>query len=234
MGYPRHHRGTVLIRTSASGFSLIELIVVAAIILVVTAVVFTSNSNFSRTLLVTGAAYDIALSLRNAQTYGLGTRASSGISNAGYGIHFDKATPASYFMFNDSSPSTVGKVGVPGVCQPIPGSPQDPTRPDAYAGDCMYSAGSDAVVTSYALNNAMRISNICAYSTSWQCFGGGLTWFDIVFTRPNGTPVMTAYVTNSLVPATAGCITVSSVQGTSRYLAIHTNGQILAATSSCP
>ncbi len=60
------------------GFSLIELIVVTGIFTVITAVVLANNAQFNNSVLLGNAAYDIALSVRQAQVYGLSTQAYSG------------------------------------------------------------------------------------------------------------------------------------------------------------
>ena len=64
---------------SRAGFTLIEMLVVVAIITVVTAVMFSNQSNFSSSVLLANTTYDVALSARDAETYGLGTRAAGAI-----------------------------------------------------------------------------------------------------------------------------------------------------------
>src|SRR6185312_4659547 len=97
------------------GFTLVELRVVVAIFLIITAITLGNQSRFSSDILITNLAYQIALSIREAQVYGIGSKgvadnSSSGINNfqAGYGIHIgasDDLTlkPTSYNVFADTA-----------------------------------------------------------------------------------------------------------------------------------
>lgn len=81
------------------GFSLIELLVVVGIFVVITGVVLANNARFNSSVLLGNAAYDVALSVRQAQVYGLSTQEHAGEFQVGYGIHFAGATE--YFLFAD-------------------------------------------------------------------------------------------------------------------------------------
>ncbi len=216
-------------KTQSSGFTLVELLVVFAIIGSVMSVVLTSQNTFNKTLILTNTAYDIALSLRAAETYGLGGHAI-GSRPAGYGIHFDKNTPGAFLLFADSDPAP----SVDSVCH----ATTDPTALDAQPGDCAYTAGRDGpVVTSYVLGNRITISDLCAYTAigTRSCTDSGLNSLDIVFARPNPDPHMSMngmYSPSS--PVTSACITVSSPQGGARYIWVASSGQIIANAAPCP
>ena len=79
--------------------------VVLTIIVVITTVVVASQSSFNKTLILVNTAYDIALTLRSAETYGLGSRAFGGVVNAGYGLNFQSGTPQSFTLFADTYPA---------------------------------------------------------------------------------------------------------------------------------
>jgi prepilin-type N-terminal cleavage/methylation domain-containing protein len=65
------------------GFTLVEMIVVAAIFTVITSVVMFKYGDFTSNMLVTNMAYEIALEIRQAQVFGLGARGSDdGAGNA--------------------------------------------------------------------------------------------------------------------------------------------------------
>jgi prepilin-type N-terminal cleavage/methylation domain-containing protein len=81
------------------GFSLIELLVVIMIFTVISTVILANHSKFNSSVLLGNVAYDIALSLRQAQVYGLSTQQFSGQFQLGYGIHFSNST--SYILFAD-------------------------------------------------------------------------------------------------------------------------------------
>ncbi len=199
------------------GFTLVELLVVLAIIVTITTIALTSQSAFNKTLIVANTAYDIGLTLRSAETYGLGSRAVGAIVNAGYGLHFQSGSPGSFILFADTYPAA--------SC----GSP------DCKSGDNIYSSGSDSRVQTYALGNGIVISDFCAYPSfgNPSCMvahGGGLPWLDIVFARPNPDA---SIIANGFSYATA-CVTVSSPQGGSRGVSVTTSGQIIANLAQCP
>ncbi len=202
--------------------------VVLAIMTVISGVVLTSQSSFNRTLTLANTAYDIALTLRSAETYGLGSRAIGSATNAGYGVDFQKATPASFTLFIDTYPAPSSS----SPCHPK----ADPSTPDALPGDCVYEAAQGEKVADYTLGNGIVISNFCAYTSSWSCTSGGsLTSLDIVFARPNADPFISANGSYApAAPVTSACITVSSPQGDSRFVSITASGAITANATSCP
>ncbi|MFZ2167558.1 MAG: type II secretion system protein [Minisyncoccia bacterium] len=213
------------------GFSLIELMVVLAIIITITGVVLTNQSSFNKSLILANTAYDVALSVRNAQTFGLSSRVISTATNVGYGVNFDRATPNKFTLFTDTYPLP----GAVSNCHPV----SDPTAPNARPGDCAYESNQSEKVTEYVLGNNITITDICAYSSSsWSCSssnGGNLSTLDIVFARPNSDAFMSKNgVYSSSFPVTAACIVLSSAQGGARYVAVGLSGQITADAASCP
>lgn len=104
-GQQRHHNAPILVPTSRikRGFTLIELLAVMGIVVVVSSVVLANNSRFGGNILLQNLAYDIALSVRQAQVYGIAVR-SFGASNfsAGFGVHFDISSPTLYALFADA------------------------------------------------------------------------------------------------------------------------------------
>jgi prepilin-type N-terminal cleavage/methylation domain-containing protein len=88
-----------------AGFTLVELMVSVAIFAAITTMAVWNHARFNGTVLLTNLAYEIALSIRQAQVYGITVReGSSGAFDSGYGIHFDPANPASYLLFEDRAP----------------------------------------------------------------------------------------------------------------------------------
>ena len=224
----------------SKGFTLIELVVVTAIIMVIMMIVLTSQTTFNKTLILQNTAYDIALTLREAETFGLGNRAPNTaalMTNVGYGIHIENGSPgASMLLFADTSPSPAS-----GNCHGIP-TLGGASAPNAQSGDCVYTAGSsgDVKMSNYTLNNGITISNFCALdSTSkWVCNHAtgscvaGLSKLDIVFARPS----QNVFVRTNGSASAAGtfpCIKISSPQGTSRFVSVLPSGEV-GAFASCP
>ena len=219
MAHSRPHRG----------FTLIELLVVFSIIVVVTTIAITSQSSFNRTVILANTAYDVALSLRSAQTFGLGSRAAGVTANAGYGIHFEAATPNSFTFFADTypSPSTNSQ------CHPT----ADTSAPNAQPGNCSYDSAQGEQVTTYRMGNGITISNFCVdVLGSFECAqGGDLTVLDIVFARPNPDPFMSVNgVYEASYPISAACVTLTSPQGGARFVSVGASGEITANATSCP
>jgi len=203
--------------------------VVLAIIIVIMSIVFSSQSTFNKSLILSNTAYDIALTLRSAQTYGLGSRATaSNIKNAGYGIHVAGIPSGSFILFADTSPSS----SAASACHPNP----DSSAPNAQPGNCVYDSGEQ--VMTYTLGNNITISDFCAYKTAtgWSCASSGnISSLDIVFARPNPDPFMSVNGSYSAVSAiTAACFTVTSPQGGTKFISVAASGEITANAVSCP
>ncbi len=239
MEYFHHHHRTNRIVTA--GFTLIELLVVLAIITVITAMTITSQGSFNKSLILANTAYDIALSFRSAEMYGIGSRGTDTVSNPGYGLHFNRATPGSFTLFADTNLPVEGCHKLPPV------SRGGANAPDAKPGNCVYDVSilnakgvPTERVTDYLLGNRITISDFCAYgSGSWSCAStGAISTMDVVFSRPNPDPFISVNGAYQTPPMTAACIRVTSPQGGFRYVSVSASGAITADaspnTSQCP
>lgn len=216
------------------GFTIVEMIVVLAIIVLVTAVALTGQSSFNRSLTITDTAYTVALSIRQAQTYGLSSRTVAGtsVTNAGYGVHF-QASSNSYSMFADISKALVS---APAYC---------PTgtagTPEAKPGNCLYDANNNEIVQNYTFGRGFTISDICGHDaqspTITRCTSTGyLTGADIVFIRPNTDSIITG------LRSSGGNIQLLDAQiklqaptgGGMRYVCVTSVGEVSVAATSCP
>ncbi len=92
------HRGT---HTTSRGFTIVEMLVTVAIFAMISGVLLARNSKFDDESLLQAAAYDVALSVRHAQSYGINVRGQAGSFDNAYGIAFDEAT-TSYAFFIDT------------------------------------------------------------------------------------------------------------------------------------
>lgn len=101
-GSPRRV-GLIRGRTSARGFTLIELLVVCAIVVVISAVILVDNNKFGGEVILENLAYDVALSLRQTQVYGIAVeRFGQNTFSAGYGMRFSVSSPTTYVLFADT------------------------------------------------------------------------------------------------------------------------------------
>ncbi len=85
---------------SHRGFTLIELMVTVGIFATISSIILARNSTFDNEVLLNDLAYDVALSIREAQQYGINVRASEGLFDRPYGIYFQKNT-TTYYEFAD-------------------------------------------------------------------------------------------------------------------------------------
>jgi prepilin-type N-terminal cleavage/methylation domain-containing protein len=214
----------LLLKRQNAGFTLIELIIVLAIIIVVTGIALGGQTGFNRTLSLNNAAYDIGLSIQLAQSYGLSshatTTASGIIGNAGYGVQFDSGSPTSYSFFADTYPAAGTDL------------------PDDHPGDHAYTKSFE-LVQKYNLNNGFQITKFCAGINACSDTEHSITInaLAITFTRPNTETVILAK-TSTDWPTTpthyqSACVVVSSPNNDVRYLKISQTGQI-SMTTSCP
>lgn len=214
-----------------SGFTLVELLIVLTIITVISGVVLLNQSSFNKTLVLTNTAYDVALTLRSAQVYGLGSRVTGTVTNAGYGVNFQKVNPNSFILFSDTYPSP----SVLSECHPT----SDASAPDAQPGDCAFQVDQNEKVNEYVLGNGIVISDFCAERQgNWSCAyaqGGELSSLDIIFARPNADPFITTDGTYSAtLVLEEACILLSAPDGSSRVISVTESGQVTANSSSCP
>lgn len=97
------------------GFTLMELLVVLAIFTIIMSVALFNQSSLSSSVLVTNLAYETALAVREAQTYGISVRASSATApdafDKGYGAYFEINSPDRIVVFGDANNDKVFEQG---------------------------------------------------------------------------------------------------------------------------
>lgn len=179
------------------GFSLIELVVSVAIFTIITSVVLARHSQFSGTLLLENLAYDVALSVRKAQVFGLSVReftTGSDEFGVGYGVYFDSSSNDSYIFFADRN------------------------------GDGKYTDSTEMVET-FSFRGGNFISEFCGIlsNNNEKCSGSDITSLNILFERPNPEAIINSIPTDIYSSAR---ITVSSPQGTERSVVVSVTGQI--------
>jgi prepilin-type N-terminal cleavage/methylation domain-containing protein len=219
-------------------FTLIELMVVIAIIGILTIVILLSQKNFNSATLLTDTAYTIALSIRESQSFGLSSRVygPTNTYNAGYGVHFGSITnpPSSYnpgnsyVVFVDTYPTGIGS-NTTGIC---PGHTEtNSLLPDARPGDCFYDSG-DGLVQTYTLGGGYTISKIVGTTSggSAESIYPGNT-LDIVYERPNTQAVIS--MNNNTIQLSSATIDIISPQGGTRCVIVNSLGEV-SVSSTCP
>ena len=184
---------------------MVELVVVTGIIVVVTSVVLVNNNRFGGVVQLENLAYDIALSVRQAQVFGTSVQryGSEGFSS-GYGMHFDVNDPQHYEFFAD-----VDRDGF------------------------FDSLDENVSPSPYTIRSGFRISGLCAPqgADAATCTGvSSATQLDIVFKRPEAD----AWISASGVGCTYGAgscaesarIILLSPRGDVMSVLVGANGQI--------
>ncbi|MBU6427195.1 prepilin-type N-terminal cleavage/methylation domain-containing protein [Patescibacteria group bacterium] len=197
-------------RNSPKGFTLVELLVTVSIFVFMTALMLAKYGNFNQSVLLTNLAYDVALTIRTAQTYGISVRGTdvNGTQNfsTAYGVDFnDAATPAcdsystkyAFAMFADST--------LNGWCD---------------TGEAM----SDHI---YHITRGDFISALCTGSDENNC-STVVNELGISFLRPNPEAKICSGAGSGPVDCTAtyARITISAPDNSTRTVSVRSNGQI--------
>lgn len=229
------------IRKAHRGFTLIEMLVVLFIIVVITAVVITGQSNYNKTLLLTDTTYGVALSARQAQSFGLASRKFGTVQNPGYGLHFSNATLGSYTLFADTASTLTPPSGQSGCPITTFNASLPPSSPQSLykQGDCRFDPSNDGIVNTFTFSRGFSISKFCGkagLARSCSTDSVPLTSLDLVFMRPNTSTVISGVLNGGSSPTTFDCaditITDPSKQATDN-IRISSTGEI-SVNQTCP
>jgi len=150
----------------SKGLTLIELMVVISIFLVITSTVIFNYGSFKSNVSLQNLTDDIALAIRKAQSFAIGSRGINNVFSNSYGVHFSKNTDRvnlvannkSFLMFSANTP-TSGYIVGSGSC----GDPEN---------KCIE-------LFNIASNDTVKDILIDGSSISYT------SYLDIIFTRPN-------------------------------------------------
>lgn len=161
------------------GMTLIELLVSIAIFTIITSVVLFNHTEFNSNVLVTNLAYEVALAIRQAQTYGLSVK--RGV-NYPFGIYMDTNGLSSIIIFGDKDKNNFFGDGTgvqySGPCtgEHIEGDPNDPNN--------QY----DTCEEKLTLRGNVSISEFCVGE---RCVSSNaINWASILFKRPNPVAII--------------------------------------------
>ena len=193
-------------RNSARAFTVVELLVSVGIFVFLTVLLVVKYGSFNQSVLLTNLAYDVAVTIRTAQAYGLsvkrvGTGDESVNFQYAYGVHFDTTsagnTTLKLFAFTPAQ-----------------------TQNHTY-GDTSNSALSEIDVQTYTLKRGARITGVCTGSVNCAPDTDQL---DIIFRRPN--PNADICITSGGCGNQYAEITITGTDGSTRVVAVRENGQI--------
>ncbi len=190
--------------TFKKGFTLIELLVSISIVTVIMAVVIFNYGGFLDTLALSAAEQDLAIGVREAQTYGLSVKevsVGSGQFTSAYGIYFSPASPGEYDVFVDKNGNGLYDVG----------------------SGC--GSGSTECIEKFAFRDGITVSSICDTSA---CPPSSASSMQITFLRPS-TDATIDFVSSggSIVESSlTGKVVLRSPQGKTATVTIGSTGQI--------
>jgi len=180
----------------ARGFTLIELLVVIGVFSMITTVILANHSRFNGSVLLGNLAYDIALSVREAQVFGLSVKQFDSQFQVGYGIHFSNSS--AYVLFADINRNNRYDNGTDSIIQTS-------------------SLGKGHSILQYCAETALNAKNC---SNSGQ---SPITYLDIVFFRPDPDATIS---TNEPTVYSRGMVVVTSPAGETRTITVASTGQI--------
>jgi len=147
---------------TTKGFTLVELMVSIGIFVLMTSLLLAKYGSFNQGIFLTNQAYDVALAIRTAQSYGINVKGVPGRVNdfnSPYGIYFDTSSD------NEANKKIIFFADV--------------------VKDGVYTAG-DTVISTYTLKKNTIIKSICIKNDSISCndnHNDGLV--NITFVRPS-------------------------------------------------
>jgi len=193
------------------GFTLVELVVSVGIIAIITSLVLTNHSRFNGTIFLTNQAYDVALTIREAQIFGLSVQEfknGSPTFEVGYGVHFNTVANDEFFIYADIDKS--GK----------------------------YEDGTDEKIDTLYLTRGNTIGRFCAtppgLSENCSDVVSGLNTLDVTFIRPNPDAIISVPPAVNPGVQSQARIFLTSRDGDERIVLVEQTGQISVQNPPSP
>jgi prepilin-type N-terminal cleavage/methylation domain-containing protein len=190
------------------GFTLVELLVVVVILVLITSVVLVGSSRGQGGILLTNAAYEVAIMLREAQSYGSSAFKPGNIGtevSVPYGVYIDETIPGSIKLFRDDNE------------------------------DGLFNAVDDYSIEDLAFTGGIQIQQFCWNPGGGEVCSdteGGTQTISVTFKRPN--PDARVLSTGG-TSCSAGCeyaiIRIVSPAGDTRAVQVYTTGQVAVLDS---
>lgn len=183
--------------SAQAGFTLIELLVVVGILVIISGISLTSYSKFGGQILLRNLAYDIALSIREAQVYGISARSFLGAQfSSGHGVYFSFSEGNNlFFLYTDVD------------------------------GNNFFTSAATEWVETVSIGRGYTIDRLCVPTgpTTESC---GITTLDILFKRPEPDAIIRASTGSGFTQYDRARIVVVSPQGNKLSVLVETTGQI--------
>lgn len=180
-----------------SGFTLIELLVVTGILVLISGIILTNNAKFGGQMLLRNLAYDVALSIREAQVYGISARSFINTQFAsGYGAYFNLTEGDNFFfLYTDIDNSG------------------------------FFTSAATEWVETYSIGRGYTMDRICVPSgpTTENCT---VTELDIIFQRPEPDAIIRASSGSGFTVYDRVTVVFESPQGQKLSVLVETTGQI--------
>ncbi len=185
------------VKNNNAGFTLVELIVVVAIMVTISSVVLVNYSKFGGTILLRNLVYDVALTIREAQLYGISGRSALGApSSSGHGIYFDTGAGDNFFyLFIDAD------------------------------GNGVYNSAVTEWIETYTIEKNYSIEALCVQSApaAEDCTMSRLS---ILFRRPEPDAIIYASNGGAFNTYSSARIVLRSPRGYTMSAAVEATGQI--------
>ncbi|MEX0931632.1 MAG: prepilin-type N-terminal cleavage/methylation domain-containing protein [Candidatus Paceibacterota bacterium] len=185
-----------------AGFTLVELVVSLAIMGIMMSVVAFQHRGFSERIQLQNTAYELALVIREAQSYGINVRQEGSGSGAGfdgvYGVYLsdqsnNNDTNKTYYLFYDTNENIE---------------------------NVSFNVNQDEIIAEYTLPVGQSIADV------YPCGGGAgpeVNSLTIMFKRPSPEAIMKSNGNNTL---TQGCILIESQNRYSEIIQVNSTGRI--------
>jgi len=204
------------------GFTLVEMVVCIAIFAMMTALLVAKYGTFNQSVLLTDLAYDTAITVRTAQTFGLSVQSSA----IGAGSSFNYAYGVEFCAI--AAGVGCGTVNSVNLYNNLLVLFADANSNGSIIGDGIYNAG-DIQESLYTITRGAVISGFCfTDGCSASDIDPNNTRLDITFKRPNPDAVINVLNKNSSWSSnnSYAAIFIKGTDGSTRQVIVRNTGQV--------